>query len=53
LNTDLLKPRQRYLYRKIRALLKLNEMKRFIKMGILIKGVILERAAEEVCSETF
>jgi hypothetical protein len=53
LNTDLLRPWHRYLYRKIRVPLTLNEMKSFIKMGIFNKRGHLERAAEEVCSEIF
>jgi hypothetical protein len=42
-----------YLYRKMIARLKLNEMRSLIKKRILITGVILKRAAEEVCGETF
>ncbi len=53
LNTDLLKQRHRFLYRRMRAQLKLNEIGSFFKWGTFNKGVIFERAAKEVCSEIF
>jgi hypothetical protein len=48
LNTDLFKPRHRYLYGRMMVQLKLNEIRSIIKMGDLNKRSHFERVAEGV-----
>jgi hypothetical protein len=43
LNTDLLKPRHEYLYRKMMAWLKLNEIRSVMKLGALLKMVFFNK----------
>ncbi len=53
MNTDLLKLRHRYLYRRMMVKLKVNEIRSVIKMGDFNVRSRIERVAREVCSETF
>jgi hypothetical protein len=55
LNADLLKQRHKYLYKKVNAWLKLNEIRSVIKMGnfnnagqIKVRGSFFKKVAEEV-----
>ncbi len=55
MNTDLFKPRHKYLYKKVKARLKLNEIRRMTKMGnfdnegqIKVRVSFFEKMSEEV-----
>jgi hypothetical protein len=52
LNADLLKPRHRYLYRKMVASLKLNEIRSVIKMGNF-NHIFSQGWPRKFCNETF